>query len=277
MSNKGVSQSYVFDQSGLDHERLTRQARVQNEFSADACVRAGLKTGARAIDVGCGPLGALPVLAELVGPGGTVVGLDASRTALAQARQALDSLGLCGVELIEADVNALDDASSLWGKFDLAHCRLLLMYQPDPAATLRRMSRLVRSGGRVVAVDFLRDANYPRFHPPVPASERINHLFFALVERRGGTPDVAQQYRRLCEEANLRLIEQRGWFWVADDPGDLLALYRDAFVSMRPSLVAENLTTDEEINALVRETDTARCTTEFGAYVLMVAMIADVP
>jgi hypothetical protein len=56
----------------------------------------------------------------------------------------------------------------------------------------------------------------------VAALERTVHLFFALVERKGGSPEVARQYRHVCEEAGLRFIEQRGWFW-ADSPRELLA------------------------------------------------------
>ncbi len=44
--------------------------------SPEACLRAGLASGGRAIDIGCGPLGALPVLVDLVGSEGRVVGLD---------------------------------------------------------------------------------------------------------------------------------------------------------------------------------------------------------
>jgi ubiquinone/menaquinone biosynthesis C-methylase UbiE len=278
MSDPSASQSYVFDQTQADHERLMGLARRTNVYAREACLRAGLAAGARAIDVGCGPLGALPVLAELVGPGGTVVGLDADPAALARARATLDRLGVSGAELVEADVNALDQVTWLGqDRFDLAYCRLVLMYQRDPAATLRQIARLVRSGGRIVAQDLLSDPNYPRFYPPVPASERIQRLFFGLVERKGGTPDMARRYGPICEEAGLRVIEQRGRFRVSDDPGEELVIYRDVLVNMRSNLLAQGLATDEEINALVREMDAARATVTFGTSVLAVEMIAEVP
>jgi ubiquinone/menaquinone biosynthesis C-methylase UbiE len=278
MSDPSASQTYVFDQTQADHDRLVRLARRNNVYTREACLRAGLARGARAIDVGCGPLGALPVLAELVGPGGTVLGLDADGAALARARATLDRLELSGVELVEADVNALDQAASLGpGRFDLAHCRLLLMYQRDPAATLRQIARLVRSGGRIVALDLLSDPNFPRFYPPVPASVRIQRLFFGLVERKGGTPDMARRYGPICEQAGLRVIEQRGRFRVADDPGEELVSYRDVLVNMRSNLLAQGLASEEEINALVQEMDAARVTVTFGTGVLAVEMIAEVP
>jgi ubiquinone/menaquinone biosynthesis C-methylase UbiE len=277
MSSTSTSQPYVFDQNTFDHERLIRLSRTFDHLAREAGARAGLRAGARAIDVGCGPLGALPVLAELVGPGGTIVGIDGDEAALAQAQVTLDRLGVRGVQLVHADVNALDHMTALRpGSFDLAYCRFLLMYQRDPAASLRQIARLVRSGGRIVAIDGLNDPNYPRVHPPVPALGRVVPLFLALVERKGGCPSVARRYREICARADVRLVEQRGFF-LANDPRELLAWWRDVLLSMRGSLVAQGLAQDEEIDALVQEMDAAQKTVEFGAAMLMVEMIAEVP
>src|SRR5688572_9387139 len=101
---------YVFDRTQLDHKRLVRQARRQDVFAREACVRAGLGAGDRAVDVGCGPRGALPVLAEVVGPAGVVLGLDASAASLAHARGELDGLGLSRVRLVQADLTAVAPA-----------------------------------------------------------------------------------------------------------------------------------------------------------------------
>jgi ubiquinone/menaquinone biosynthesis C-methylase UbiE len=278
MSGTATSQPYTFDQSRFDHERLIRQARMVDVFAREACLRAGLRPGGRAIDVGCGPLGMLPVLAEQVGPGGTVVGLDMNADALRQAREVLDHLGYPAVKLVEAEINSLDpEVVAAYGPIDLAFCRLVLMYQVDPAATLRQIGTLVRPGGRILAADVLYDPHYPCYDPPVPAAERIMRLFFALVERKGGTVDIALRYDQLCERAGLRLLAQRGLFAVAKDPRDYLALYRDILLSMRENLLAQNLATVGEIDMLVQAMDAAQTTVRFGTLSLAVEMIAEVP
>jgi ubiquinone/menaquinone biosynthesis C-methylase UbiE len=269
---------YVFDRTDADHARLIRQARLLDGFGREACLRAGLGPGQQVIDVGCGPLGLLPVLAELVGPDGVVVGLDVSAAALTQAQRALAALGAGTVHLVEADLTTMQpDMLAPHGPFDLAVCRMVLMYQADPVTVLRRIATLVRPGGRIMAVDVLHDPHYPCFDPPVAAAERILRLFFALVERRGGTVEVARQYRALCVEAGLRLVHQRGWFGVADDPRDYLALYRDILLSMRHTLVAQGLTTEEDIDVLAQEMETAREAVRFGTMTLMMEMVAEVP
>src|SRR5437763_2012117 len=120
MSQPPAQEIYVFDRSQTDQERLPGIARARADFAREACLRAGLKPGDRAIDVGCGPVGALLVLAELVGPAGAVVGLDASAEALTPARQILDRHGLGTVRLIRADINATDlEAVPPGAPFDL--------------------------------------------------------------------------------------------------------------------------------------------------------------
>jgi cyclopropane fatty-acyl-phospholipid synthase-like methyltransferase len=81
---------YVFDGSPEDQQRLIRSSEALGALVTEACRRAGLAAGSHVIEIGCGPLGALPPLADVVGPTGRVVGLDASGEALARARAILD-------------------------------------------------------------------------------------------------------------------------------------------------------------------------------------------
>jgi SAM-dependent methyltransferase len=159
--------------------RLLRAADhwLNVQYVRDACRRAGLGPGDRVVDVGCGPLGALHVLSEVVGPGGTVLGLDADPEAIHIAQGVLRRRGLDRVTLVQGDVNALR-ARDLCppGPFDAAYCRLLLVNQEEPAATLRRIAALVRSGGHIIAHELLDDLTYPVFDPPVPAFGRLRRL-----------------------------------------------------------------------------------------------------
>ena len=270
---------YVFDRTQTDHERLVRQARRQDVFAREALARAGLGAGGRAIDVGCGPRGALPVLAEAVGPSGVVVGLDAGAASLAHARRELDGLGLPGVHLVQADLTTVGPADlAPHGPFDLAYCRLVLMYQRDPAAALCRIAALLRPGGRIVAVDHLPDTNYPLFDPPVPATKQLWAWFSAAADRGGRRHDpVALHYADLCAEAGLRLREQRGWLAIAEEAATMLAHYRDILLSMRDSLVTLEVASEADIDALAQEMEVALPVVRFGTATINIEMIAQVP
>jgi SAM-dependent methyltransferase len=66
-----------------------------------------LRTGDVVLDVGCGTGLCFPLLQERIGPGGTIVGLDASAEMLALARRLIAAHGWRNVVLIEA---AAEDA-----------------------------------------------------------------------------------------------------------------------------------------------------------------------
>src|SRR5271166_1291585 len=56
-------------------------------------LESGLRSGMRVADLGCGVGTVTALLAELVGPGGYVVGIDSSAAQLAQARDRVNTGG----------------------------------------------------------------------------------------------------------------------------------------------------------------------------------------
>jgi SAM-dependent methyltransferase len=85
--------------------------------------RVGMGHGWNAIDCGCGPIGGLAVMAEMVGLAGRVVGVDLNETAVQRARAVATALALDNAELFAGDLHELD-ATALGGPFDLAYTRL---------------------------------------------------------------------------------------------------------------------------------------------------------
>jgi ubiquinone/menaquinone biosynthesis C-methylase UbiE len=66
--------------------RLEAQGRVNVPGTRMAWAEAGIRPGMRVLDLGCGAGDSTFVAADLVGPGGSVVGLDHSPDALAWPR-----------------------------------------------------------------------------------------------------------------------------------------------------------------------------------------------
>jgi ubiquinone/menaquinone biosynthesis C-methylase UbiE len=151
-------------------ERLVATAGLRDPHIRDGLRRTGIRPGDKAIDIGCGPLGALLVLADMVGPTGTVVGLDMDAPTLRRARALLDQRRTQGVQLVQADVNAMHrEMVCPPGPFDVAVCAQFLNNQPDPAATLRRIARVVRPGGHLVIQSPVLFDQVPRSQPEVEA------------------------------------------------------------------------------------------------------------
>jgi SAM-dependent methyltransferase len=108
----------------------------------------GLQPGDAALDVGCGLGDDVRLLADAVGPTGRAVGIERSEALLEEAR-ARTPRGL-EVEFFAADAHAMpfnDD------EFDAARVERALQHMADPAAVVSEMARVVRPGGRIVAME----------------------------------------------------------------------------------------------------------------------------
>ena len=130
--------------------RLTLLDSVHSSGTRQLLERAGLETGMRVADLGCGVGLVTRVLAEMVGPRGSVVGVDVSKDQLAQARKRVDAEGLTNVSFVQADVTHTGLPHNF---FDLVYCRFLLMHLTRPEAALGEMHALLRPGGTLVCED----------------------------------------------------------------------------------------------------------------------------
>jgi ubiquinone/menaquinone biosynthesis C-methylase UbiE len=133
---------YILDGSDADLRRLLRIADLMTPHTRAALERAGVQPGWRAIECGCGPIGALAVLADMVGPRGRVTGVDFNEPTVQMARSVVKALDLTNVDVIAGDVNELDGAT-VGGPFDVVVTRLFLIHQPDPVQTLVRIGELL--------------------------------------------------------------------------------------------------------------------------------------
>lgn len=104
----------------------------------------------RVLDVATGTAA---VAIELVRRHGcSVVGLDQSPEMIAEGRARVRQAGLSErIQLVEGRAEALpfEDAS-----FDALTFTYLLRYVDDPAATLRELARVVRTGGTIASLEF---------------------------------------------------------------------------------------------------------------------------
>ena len=124
--------SYWNDQAGprwvamqeiLDHQL--------QPFGAEAAERAGVSTGERVIDIGCGCGATTIELARRVGDAGNVCGLDVSEPMLARAAERSAREGLERIRYVRADAQTYDFSSAA---FDVVFSRFGVMFFEDPTA-----------------------------------------------------------------------------------------------------------------------------------------------
>jgi SAM-dependent methyltransferase len=114
--------------------------------------------GGQVLDVGCGFGDTTRRIAELVGPGGRAVGIDAAPRFIEQARK--EAAGLENAEFGVADV----ESESLGGPFDHAFARFGTMFFTNPVPALRRVRAALQPGARLVTVVWRRREDNPWMH-----------------------------------------------------------------------------------------------------------------
>lgn len=135
----------------VDPDYLDAAARLASGGKRLSYARMRAVPGTAVLDVGCGPATDTLPLAELVGAGGQVAGVDQDAAMVAEADRRAAAAGVgARVEHHVADATALPFAA---GRFDAVRCERLFMHLPDPAGALREMMRVLRPGGRIVVMD----------------------------------------------------------------------------------------------------------------------------
>lgn len=137
--------TYALGRTADEHQRLQQQAALFRPITERFFRGAGLAPGMRVLDVGSGAGDVAFLAAEIVGPTGSVVGVDMDEGALATARARAQLLGLTNVTFQAGDVRTM----ALDGEFDAAIGRLVLLYLANPAEGLAAIAARVRSGGLV--------------------------------------------------------------------------------------------------------------------------------
>jgi ubiquinone/menaquinone biosynthesis C-methylase UbiE len=102
----------------------------------------------RVLDVGCGFGDTTRQLAELVGPRGEAVGVDAAERFIEVARRETAEAGVANARFLVGDVQAC----GLDGGFDYAFSRFGTMFFANPVTALRNVRRALVPGGRLCMV-----------------------------------------------------------------------------------------------------------------------------
>jgi SAM-dependent methyltransferase len=240
--------AYVLGSSETERQRLVRQAKG---FAAEASWllgQAGVESGWRAVDVGCGPIGIMDLLCARVGATGGTVGVDNEARMIAMARQVAAELDLTNLTLIEAEATdtVLEPAS-----FDFAHARLLLVNVPDPGRVVTALSELVRPGG-VVALEEVDWVSWV-CHPPHPAWDRLRDALREFRARRGLDVHMGRRLPGLLRGAGLDEMGFRAvcpTYVNGDDNHALLVSFARLHGAQ---LVADGLVAADELAVLANE------------------------
>ena len=196
------SNHYLLGTSDEEIERLGFQHKVWSDSVLSLWEEAGFSGGHDILDLGCGPEFASLELADIVGPEGNVIAVDASEKFIHFLNQQLKNSGIKNIRSQVSDVHELDlPESSVDGVF----ARWVMCFVKNPEKVIAETVRVLRPGGSLVIMDYFNYLSVNIF----AVRESFSKLFKAYNQSlldQGGTYDIGQYLPKMICENHLEIV-----------------------------------------------------------------------
>jgi ubiquinone/menaquinone biosynthesis C-methylase UbiE len=156
--------------------------------------------------------------ADLVGPTGSVLGIDREPIIVDRARERAEQADVAHrVSFERADIDRFEDPHP----FDAIVGRYVLLYLSDPVAALRHLSTLVRGGG-LLAFHELDFGSPIQLYPEAPLWQWAYGLLGRAARAVGVPPDFGKRLVRTFLDAGLGFPAMQATMPVGGGPGSYI-------------------------------------------------------
>jgi SAM-dependent methyltransferase len=239
-SRQSSAREYVLGNHAQELARLDAQAKRIEPPTRLLLRASGIGPAARVLDLGTGLGHVAQLVAELIGPNGSVVGLDQSADVLEEARRR--SASDARLVFTQGDVTSWRDAEP----FDVIVGRLLLFHVADPVAVVRHHVAGLRPGGQFIAIDF--DIGSARSEPPVPLLKEAVEWISAAFSAAGASPNIGARLGVILEDAGLTGVTTFGVQGYIPPQSPLgPALVAGVIRSLEETIVTHRIATREQV------------------------------
>ena len=235
--------SYALGHSEEELDRLSRQAQAFEPFTRQLFQQAGITTGMRVLDVGCGSGDVAFLAADLVGPTGEVIGADRAGAAVNRARARAQARDLGNIRFLEGDPTEL----RFDRPFDAVVGRLVLMYYPEPVDAVRKLAGHLLEGGLMVFQEF--DIANCRSLPLAPTYERAVGWIKQALSATGARTQLGLELYSVFQAAGLPGPSMRMDALIGGGPDSpAYELVADVIRSLLPVMEKLKITTATEVD-----------------------------
>jgi 2-polyprenyl-3-methyl-5-hydroxy-6-metoxy-1,4-benzoquinol methylase len=170
---KPRSESYLMENP---EECIRLELKTDPEAVRKQATWCGLKAGFRVLDVGCGSGKTTSILHQMIQPGGSIMGIDASEDRISYAKEHYGQEPGIDFQVhdFQAPLNGL-------GQFDLVWARFVLEYfRQEGLEVVRNLTNCLRPGGFLCLLDL--DNNCLSHYSLSPKMEKIFRDTMAFLE-----------------------------------------------------------------------------------------------
>lgn len=197
MHTADAAPAYALGHSEQELARLERQGQIFASETREFLRRAGLAPGMSVLDVGCGVGDVSLIAAEMVGPTGSVLGIDRAASALPLAEARAAKLGYGWLTFRDADLYTFRPERT----FDAVVGRFILMHVADGVGAIRRLCGFTNPGGIVAFIEM--DIDQAGTVPPIPLLRQCIDWISTTYRRVGAEPNMGSQLYATFRAAQL--------------------------------------------------------------------------
>lgn len=234
---------YAMGSTDHERQRLMRQGAILRGFLASAFRAAGLAPGMRVLDLGCGVGDVAMLAADMVGPTGSVVGIDRDAASVAWANKRVAEAGYQNIRFQVAEFHEFTASQP----FDALVGRFILMYLPDPAAILRHLSQQLRPSAAVAFMepDFTVQS---RVFPEMPQFGNGWTWIAEVLRRSGARIDMGMRLHSTYRDAGfVNSATEVSHLSGCGISREMVEYLVDTLRSVLPKIIEYGLATSEEV------------------------------
>lgn len=229
--------TYIMGRTERERRRLQLQGSILGPLTERLFQTAGIWSGMRVLDLGCG-IGDLSLMAaRITGSDGHVIGIDVDDAALDIAR--LRAAGCHHVAFEHADFAHYNPDRPL----DAVVGRHVLIHTADPLSLIRRVVSWLRPGG-IAAFQEYDLSLYPAGYPQAPLIDSLERAMVEFFRKATPHANIGMRLYRLMREAGLS--KPQSWADCLIDGGPVSPFYEwfaETVRSILPGMEAFGLAT----------------------------------
>ncbi|MEO8473378.1 MAG: class I SAM-dependent methyltransferase [Chryseolinea sp.] len=206
--------------------------------------------GSHVLDVGCGSGAITKDIAQLVGSGGFVKGIDSSGHLIRQAQESFSTIKNLSFEV--ADINTFSELSF----YDVATSARVLQWVSNPFEVLQKMVACLKPGGCLTILDYNHEK--VEFSPTLPESMETFYQAFLRWRREAGMNNaIADHLEDMFARLGLTNISIEDYSEVSirgkAQFGDEVVIWNKVAEARGPQLVNDQYVSEEGRLAAIKD------------------------